>query len=810
MLHQSFRTLLLRATGGNTYYEQLWGSGLQCANQIINCSQWSDRESPVSVLTQKSTPQNPDRHPFGSYCLFKIPKELRTGKWQPNSEKGIWVGNSSDVSHGHLVVPIAWDSVTLTWTLYPTVTATTVIVYDSIFPLRMGPSASPTPSVDFDSFTESVFEPYLVEAVELQPEQLTTPLAPAPSTSVSEVEGEQHEVERIKKRRVKFGQVQYLVKWVGFNNRFNCWKSIDDLQCEQLVKDFESRQLESVCLITPLTALECDAVVDSQSSQLFGVDDCEAVKAVEHLMLRQKLSGSASEFLPGYKTEVRQMLKRRLRLLGPAEATRVSREYSLGKLRMLLELKRDGRKKARLILQGFREPTDWDEGSVTSPVAFASTLRLLLFTAGLRSDIISVNDVSVAFLQSDPYPPEQSPRFVSYDMYRNSVQHVFQLLGSIYGQRAASREWYYTLSRWLTSDEIGFVQAANEPCLFTHPVTGVKIVIYCDDFLVRGSAVESAKFHSSLENKFDCRPGSRQVLTPDSPIEFTGLRITMEKGAESDSYFIDQTEAIARFLTLHDLDSAKLRDSPMPDASALLSDNELVTDELAAWCRSVTGCLHFFVRASRWDIAHAVSRVSQFNSKPTVGTVAALKVIAGYLRQTLDFRIGGVRSPGVDDHFSVFTDSDHHGDRNMTSKSQTGVIVLVNGIPCHWRSNKQPVTADSPACAEIYALKECVRDSRVLLWVAEEMGVDISYPFVVFCDSKQAISFQGDTCPRSKIRGSFDLREDWVSEVRDQKTVQMCKVEGTRNLADLFTKCLPTYKFKALVKMINEFQDQIF
>ena len=193
-----------------------------------------------------------------------MPKEPRTGKWQPNSEKGIWVGISSDVSHGHLVVPIAWDTVTLTWTLYPTVTATTVIVYDSIFRLRMGPSASPTPSVDFDSFTESVFEPYLLEDVELQSEQLTAPLAPVPSTSVSEVEGEHHEVERIKKRRVRFGQVQYLVKWVGFNNRFNCWKSIDDLQCEQLVRDFESRQFESACLITPLTALECDAVVDSQ------------------------------------------------------------------------------------------------------------------------------------------------------------------------------------------------------------------------------------------------------------------------------------------------------------------------------------------------------------------------------------------------------------------------------------------------------------------------------------------------------------------------------------------------------------------
>ena len=110
----------------------------------------------------------------------------------------------------------------------------------------------------------------------------------------------------------------------------------------------------------------------SQSSQLFGVDDCEAIKAVEHLMVKQNLEGTVAEFLLGYETEIQQMLRRRLRLLGPAEATRMSREYSLGKLRMLLELKCDGRKKARLILQGFREPLEWDEGFVASPVAFAT------------------------------------------------------------------------------------------------------------------------------------------------------------------------------------------------------------------------------------------------------------------------------------------------------------------------------------------------------------------------------------------------------------------------------------------------------
>ena len=167
----------------------------------------------------------------------------------------------------------------------------------------------------------------------------------------------------------------------------------------------------------------------SQPSQLFGVDDCEAIKAVEHVMVGQNLEGAAAKFLSGYKTEIQQTLRRRLRLLGPDEATRVSKEYSLEKLRMLLELKRDCRKKARLILQGFREPLEWDAGSVSSPVAFASTLRMLLFTAGLRSDVISGNDVSAAFLQSDSYPEDQTPRYVSYEKYWKSIESIFQLLG---------------------------------------------------------------------------------------------------------------------------------------------------------------------------------------------------------------------------------------------------------------------------------------------------------------------------------------------------------------------------------------------
>ena len=69
-----------------------------------------------------------------------------------------------------------------------------------------------------------------------------------------------------------------------------------------------------------------------------------------------------------------------------------------------------------------------------------------------------------------------------------------------------------------------------------------------------------------------------------------------------------------------------------------------------------------------------------------MGTFKSLKVIAGYLKGSIGFKIGGARLLGVDDHFNIFqavTDSDHHGDRFMNSKSQTGVMVLLNGVPIH-------------------------------------------------------------------------------------------------------------------------------
>ena len=66
-------------------------------------------------------------------------------------------------------------------------------------------------------------------------------------------------------------------------------------------------------------------------------------------------------------------------------------------------------------------------------------------------------------------------------------------------------------------------------------------------------------------------------------------------------------------------------------------------------------------------------------------------------------------------------------------------------------------------------------------------------------DSKQAISFQEDTCPKSRIRGSIDMREDWVNELRDLNIFNTIHVDTSKNLADLLTKPMKGPVFRNLI-----------
>ena len=99
----------------------------------------------------------------------------------------------------------------------------------------------------------------------------------------------------------------------------------------------------------------------------------------------------------------------------------------------------------RLIVKGFMEPPEWD-GKTDSPTAMSSTIRQLIAMGKAEviggdqvlymdiNDVISIGDISTAFLFGKEYGPDDTPRYVKYKPYPGAYTRVFQLRGCLYGE----------------------------------------------------------------------------------------------------------------------------------------------------------------------------------------------------------------------------------------------------------------------------------------------------------------------------------------------------------------------------------------
>ena len=152
-----------------------------------------------------------------------------------------------------------------------------------------------------------------------------------------------------------------------------------------------------------------------------------------------------------------------------------------------------------------------------------------------------------------------------------------------------------------------------------------------------------------------------------------------------DLYSIDQSDDVATFLLDFGLDSEPIRSFHMPNLDLLLSDATVLSPNSSNWCKSAIGVLHFLARGTRWDISLAVSMLSQFNAVPTKGVEAAIRYLAGYLNGTVDHSLAGIRMCDVD-VIDSYVDASRHGATAMHSHSQTGLMIMLNGVPLRWRS----------------------------------------------------------------------------------------------------------------------------
>jgi len=578
------------------------------------------------------------------------------------------------------------------------------------------------------------------------------------------------EVEGIEGHMGKGARLKYLVKWKGHEVKtYEPWQHLHKYGAKEVIEQYRMKNKMRTSKKANLANTEGKIYYCNLSERY--IREYNQEEAVKELISKQNKKGTVGDWLKPYREEYDQISKKRLTRLSKEELTREVMRTAIP-MRMLLDTKRDGRLKARLVALGYREPKEWDTISNSSPVADLSSIRTLIYKAGDPNDVLSSIDVSVAFLQANPYHEDDVKRYVSYKPYSSSETLYYHLRGPIYGMRSGSRLWYNTLSEWLESE--GYKKQHNEPCLFIND-KGFTVLTYVDDLICRGSEAETDRFYKLSNKRFECK--DEVILTPESRLSFLGFDITCEDYDEQDIIGLnpdntlqtnkhgkvrminmDQQDAIETFLSQHNVRPSKSVGSPMGDKNQLIKDQTMLVGEEINEFQSKLGTINYFALTTRYDIAYPTARLSQFMSKPTKGASIALDRIMSYLINTSDFKIRGVYSTKLD-ILLPYSDSDWAGDMPITSCSHSGTIITLNDTPIRWKSKKQPKTSNSSAEAEIYALSQTIGETRHLGWKMLEFGMNIKEPYDIYVDNKQSISFSKNITVNSKLRTTFNLKD---------------------------------------------------
>ena len=170
----------------------------------------------------------------------------------------------------------------------------------------------------------------------------------------------------------------------------------------------------------------------------------------------------------------------------------------------------------------------------------------------------------------------------------------------------------------------------------------------------------------------------------------------------------------------------QLDDSPFVDAADISK------------CQSMLGSVNWVLTLGRFDIAYALNTMSRYSMAPREGHFKAMKRVLGYLRATPkgqilldvseppireeatvtmgqnwselypdaveDIPIGLPEGLGNLATLTCYVDADHARDQ-VTRRSVTGIVLLMNNTPVAWISSRQKTCETSTYGSELVAAR---------------------------------------------------------------------------------------------------------
>jgi len=439
------------------------------------------------------------------------------------------------------------------------------------------------------------------------------------------------------------------------------------------------------------------------------------------------------------------------------------------------------RLKARLVARGFTQQQGLDYEETFSPVAKLNTVRVLISVAVHRRWPLLQLDIKNAFLNGDLQEPvymQQPPGFET-----TGESQVCRLVKALYGLKQSPRAWFDRFSKALR--QVGFTRSSADFSLFTrHRTTGtVLLLVYVDDIIITGDdskGIQEVKQH--LDTVFQTKDlgplryflGLEIVRRPD------GLVISQRK------YCLD---------LLHDAghSGCKPINTPMDvnhKLCAKASDSDLLLGN-PEYYRRLVGKL-IYLTVTRPDISFAVGIVSRYMHSPRRSHLQAVERILRYLKtspgQGLVYKTSS-SAPTL----MTYSDADYAGsldDRRSTS----GYCTYFGGHLITWRSKKQAVVARSSAEAEYRAMASVVSELTWLESLLTDLGVRLSSPALLLCDSQAAIHIAKNPVFHERTK-HIEVDCHFIREKVQMKKIDLKHVPGTEQVADILTKALSSPLF---------------
>ncbi len=450
--------------------------------------------------------------------------------------------------------------------------------------------------------------------------------------------------------------------------------------------------------------------------------------------------------------------------------------------------------RSRLVAREIRKP---GEDPIFAPTPPLESLRTVISLAATditgeakkirnptsdRRTQVSFIDISRAYFCAATDP--EDPTYV--ELPAEDSDHGTMcglLLKHMYGTRRAADGWHCEYAGRLVN-ELGFEVGDASACVFYHKARGIRCSVHGDDLTAVGEKRHLDWYRQELEKLYELKEAHRLGPGPADDKEATVLNRVVRWTPEGLEYEADprQGEKLLRDLKL---DGEGVKAAASPGVKATREQHEQdkpLAPEKTSPYRAVVARANYLA-ADRPELQFSSKEACRWMSAPTELSLGALKRLGRYLSEhrRLVFKYPWQTAEKVE----VYSDTDWGGCAKTRKSTSGGGLLLGRHLIKSWSSTQSLVSLSSGE-AEFYGVVKAAGTGLGYQSLLRDLGFQL--PVRTWTDSTATLGICGRQ-GLGKLR-HIQTQYLWIQQRVRDRSIELLKVRGEENPADLFTKHL--------------------